>query len=219
MFIFEKPESGDPSVNVTLSETDFWRMVKNGATESLTDTTLYETVTTPGSVSSSYQIAKTYIGWNPTNASKGVKKFPDIHGISGTPLVTTLSSTEFIYDVLGQDTHFPVIGAYGPGGQTSGRLRKDRKYYIAMMFYDKTSQRIITNQTYGTPKWVSTLINFGGEWSISLGTFRNFNSQGSDLTNASAMSIDIDGFGVKGSYANGDLFKIVMKATPIPILD
>ena len=221
MFIFEKPESGDPSVNVTLSESDFWHMVINGATNDVTDTTLYETVSTgSGTGNSSYQKAKTYIGWNPMNASKGVKKFPDIHGISETPLETTLSSTEFIYDTSRQDAHFPVISAYGPGGQTSGRLRKDRKYYIAMMFYDKTSQRIITNQTYGTPKWVSTLINFGGEWSISLGTFRDFVFQGSPLTNASAVSIDIDGFGVKGSYANNDLFKIVMKATPIPtILD
>jgi hypothetical protein len=214
MFIFEKPETGDPTFNVNLTDTDFWNMVTTGATDdTLTEATLYHTIAPPGTPIS-YQKAKTYVGWNPSNPSKGVKKLTNIQEYT-TINTTPLYSNEFSYILNDPLIHFPVITTYGPGGSRSGELRKDRKYYIALMFYDKTSKRIITNTTTNKPKWVSVLINFGGEWSISLGSFRSFVAQGLSLTNASAMTIDIDGIGLKGSHANGDLFKIVMKATPI----
>lgn len=215
MFIFEKPETGDSTFDVGLTENDFWNMVTAGATDTtLTESTLYQTISTSGNPS--YQKAKTYVGWNLSNRSKGVKKFQNIHTYS-TPTTTPLLSSEFSAVFDDPATNFPVIGAYGPGGSTSGKLRKDRKYYIALMFYDVTSQRIITDTvSTNRPKWVSVLITFGGEWSISLGSFRSFTTSGLDLTNASALSIDIDGISVKGSHNSADVFKIVMKATPIP---
>lgn len=230
MFIFEHPEG----YAAGLTDNEKWQMINNGynSNTSLSGqqslnaqfasngrSALFETVTVSGTT---YEKAKTYIGWNTVNRTQGVKIINNLRSTEFTPISVSLTSAQFETRHTAADlttTRFPVIPAYGSDlGTEGGKLRIDRRYIISLLFYDKISQRFITVSARGNPKMFSITIPYGGEWTISLGSFRGFSTTNTnylDLTEASAMTVDVSGLSVKGSVSNTDEFKIVMRATPV----
>lgn len=147
-----------------------------------------------------FRFRNDYVGYNATNATKGFLKIPNVHLADGNGVDVDLS-----------DGKFTSSGVFG------GPLDRNKQYYAAFMFVNKTAKYIpsrIDDNSDLVIQWSVFEVPFGGVWSISLKNFKAVSDVDGQLSQSTTVAVEIDGIGTQGVISSTDNFRITMTATP-----